>query len=73
MRKFTRFLFLTFATVYGLNALYVIFFISSKDEIRLFSFWETNKWVAGLVYLFFSFIFLSSERVKIKNKEEPIE
>lgn len=70
LNKITRIFYLTFGILYGLNALYVFFFTSSGDEIRLFSIWQTNKWIAGLVYLFFSFIFLSSEIAKSRKKDK---
>lgn len=53
LNKIVRIFCLTFGILYGLNAFYVFFFISYGDDIRVFSIWQTNKWVAGLVYLFF--------------------
>jgi len=70
LNKIVRIFCLTFGMIYGLNAFYVFFFTSSEDKNRLFGFWETNKWVAGLVYLFFSFVFLSSEINKSRKKDK---
>lgn len=70
MNKITRIFYLTFGTLWGLNALYVFLFTPPDFPQRLFGFWETNKWVAGLVYLFFSFVFLSSEINKYRNKNK---
>jgi hypothetical protein len=69
LNKITRIFYLTFGILYGLNAFYVFFFTSSGDEIRLFSIWQTNKWIAGLVYLVFSLVFLSSEINKSRKKD----
>jgi hypothetical protein len=67
LNKIIRVFYLTFGTLYGLNAVYVFFFTSSEDENKLFGFWETNRWVAGLVYLLISFVFLNSGIAKSKN------
>jgi hypothetical protein len=70
LNKITRVFSLVLGILYGLNAFYVFFFTSSGNEIRLFSIWQTHKWVAGLVYLFFSFVFLSSEIIKSRKKDK---
>ncbi|SDC59395.1 hypothetical protein SAMN04488104_100283 [Algoriphagus faecimaris] len=70
LNKITRVFSLVLGILYGLNAFYVFFFTSSGDEIRLFSIWETNKWIVGLVYLFFSSVFLSSEITKSRKKNK---
>lgn len=70
LNKITRVFYLTIGMLYELNAFYVFFFTSSEDEIRLFSILDTSKWVAGLVYLFFSFVFLSSEIIKSRKKDK---
>jgi hypothetical protein len=70
LNKITRVFFLVLGILYGLNALYVFFLTSPDDQNKLFGYWETNKWVAGLVYLFFSFVFLSSEITKFKKKDK---
>jgi hypothetical protein len=70
LNKITRIFYLTFGTLWGLNALYVFLFAPSFCPQRLFGFWETNKWIAGIVYLFFSFVFLSSEITKFRKKDK---
>ena len=68
IKKIIRLFYLIFGTHFGLNALYVFFFTSSENENRLFGFWETNKWVAGLVYLFFLFVFFEFGNFQVKEK-----
>lgn len=58
MKKIIKAFFYILAFIFGFNALYIFFFTSNSDYFRVFGMIETNKLVAGMIYLGFSLILL---------------
>ncbi|PZX58200.1 hypothetical protein LV85_00386 [Algoriphagus chordae] len=68
MKKIVKGFIWVLAIIYGLNALYILFFMSSEDDFDLLVFEGVSKWTAGFSYLVFAIVLFLS--IKFEKKKE---
>ncbi|SMD43990.1 hypothetical protein SAMN00777080_2604 [Aquiflexum balticum DSM 16537] len=71
MKNFASILFIISFTVWGMNCLYIIFFMSNEDDFYLFGAFQTNKIVSVMAYAIlsiFSFMFIKKNRTRKEGK-----